>query len=153
MELKLLPKDALGEILKYLSNRELEVFGSLSKGCNEHAEYEWKKRLSKNKNRTELDLLDRLASTNRLKFWSRQYKFHFIHLVNTVGIKDVSAMCELVTAHPEVKQLVPATPFLNLLKFKLKDRYFNLDYEMFDFAKSQLEKLFPTEIIKMLNEE
>lgn len=162
--MELLARDNLKDILGYLSDKELYAFSASSKTGSRLAEIEWQKRYHRivTKDCDEAD-------PNQLFYWCLKYK-NFIHQAYRHEIDFIQGssesmseptkqkfkvvrLCALLGQYPQLKTLTTYKSFLSNLFEMLQTFWLDLDFEMYEFARNNMEKLFPYQYEKILIED
>jgi len=164
MEL-VLARDNVDQVLGYLTPRELYLYGSLSKTCNQSAEREWKRRLvQKCRHKEQLDRQCGFSAAAHqggqdMFFWRNNFRKHFQdqyeEMQNLISfkhyyIKDIVIQCEYLILNPEFFLLKPFSELIYIVKERLKTYFYELDYEMYDIANIYFQRLFPKEYMRHL---
>lgn len=168
MEL-VLAKDSVNQIMGYLNDKELYMYGAASKMCNQSSELEWRRRVGD----PEAALTSYLeywgcaryevrAQAKDIFYWRRLYILLIQIECDKIGLdsgydfylssSELKKACDLMVRRPEIRKMTKYFELVSLVKKTLKLYWFDLDFKMFELAQKYLDLLFPHEYLVMLAE-
>lgn len=128
----ILPNEMIGEVMKYLTNEELAIYGQSSKTTLQSSELEWKVRYNKLKGEKKED-----KETNPLVYWMKNYSVNTVYNFRT---KMTEMLSDFRNCHTSEEKKSSISKMLDLIIENLTLFFGNNQFK--SFRKVVDEKLY-----------